>query len=414
MLLIMKFGGTSVDSIDLVGKVAERIAGVRAQGHQVVAVVSAMGKQTDRLLELAGRVSASPPLREIDVIASTGELVSSALLAAALDARGIAACSQTGAQAGIKTDASHTAAAILATDPAPLRRLLAAGITPVVAGYQGLSPDGDVATLGRGGSDTTAAALGAALAADECRIYTDVPGVFTTDPRICPRARLLERVHFEEMLELASLGAKVLHPRSVYFAGRARLMLRVLSSFAQNPRGTRILYSMEPDMEKAPVTGIAVNTEEAKITIRRVPDQPGVAAKLFGKIAEQGVNVDIIVQNIGDDRATDVSFTVNRSQTEKAAAAARSIAEQLGAGSVETDAKVAKVSAVGVGMRASSGTAARFFATLAEAGINVRMISTSEIRISVVIDDGQTAAAVAALHRAFGLDADRESEPAGG
>ena len=414
MLLIMKFGGTSVDSIDLIHKVADRIAGKREQGHQVVAVVSAMGKQTDRLLELAGRVSATPPAREIDVIASTGELVSSALLAAALDARGINARSQSGAQAGIRTDANHTAATISATDPAGLRRLLDAGITPVVAGYQGLTPDGDVATLGRGGSDTTAAALAAALQADECQIYTDVPGVFTTDPRICPGARLLERIHFEEMLELASLGAKVLHPRSVHFAGKAGIVLRVLSSFAENPRGTRILYSMEPDMEKAPVTGIALNTEEAKITIRRLPDQPGVAAKLFGRIAEQGINVDIIVQNIGDDRATDVSFTVNRSQTEKATGAARSIAGELGAGSVESDARVAKVSAVGVGMRASSGTAARFFATLAEAGINVQMISTSEIRISVIIDEGQANDAVAALHRAFGLDAECESGPDAG
>ena len=400
-----------MDSIDLIGKVADRIAAQRQQEHKVVAVVSAMGKQTDRLLELAKRVSAAPPPREIDVIASTGELVSSALLAAALEARGIRAVSQSGGQAGISTDANHTAAAISAIDPAHLRKLLDAGITPVVAGYQGLSPDGDVATLGRGGSDTTAAALAAALQADECQIYTDVPGVFTTDPNACAQARMLEHIHFEEMLELASLGARILHPRSVYFAGKAKIVLRVLSSFAENPRGTRILYSMEPNMEKAPVTGIALNTEEAKITIRRLPDQPGVAAKLFGKIAEQGVNVDIIVQNIGDDKATDVSFTVNRNQTEKAAAAARSIAEQLGAGTVETDARVAKVSAVGVGMRASSGTAAKFFATLAQAGINVQMISTSEIRISVIIDENQANDAVSALHRAFGLDADHETEP---
>ncbi len=408
----MKFGGTSLGSIDLILHAAQRIAAARSQGHDVVAVVSAMGKQTDHLLELAQRVSAAPPPREIDAIAATGELVSSGLLAAALDSIGVKSLSQTGAQAGISTDGNHTAAMISATDPEPLRKLLEGGTVPVVAGFQGAAPDGSTATLGRGGSDTTAAAIGAALRADECLIYTDVPGIFTADPRICPKARLLERINYEEILELASLGARVLHPRAVQFAGRAKLVLRVLSATAEKPTGTRILYTPEPDMEHSAVTGIAYNLEEAKITVRKVPDRPGVAAELFGRIASLGIDVDIIVQNVGDNDTTDMSFTVHRTQTEKAAAAAQAVAAKHGAGSVETDAKVAKVSAVGIGMREHAGIAAKFFGTLAQSGINIQMISTSEIRISVIIDEVQATAAVQALHTAFGLDADTDAGPA--
>jgi aspartate kinase len=401
-LYVHKYGGTSVGSPDRIQHVANKVIEARARGEQVVVVVSAMSGETNRLVALAHEMVACPDPRELDVLLATGEQVTIALLSIALQAQGCPAASYTGSQVRIVTDRAHTKARILDIDTERLRGDLDAGRVVVVAGFQGVTEEGHITTLGRGGSDTTAVALAAALEADECLIYTDVDGVYTTDPRIEPRARRLDRITFEEMLEMASLGSKVLQIRSVEFAGKYNVPLRVLSSFAEGP-GTLITYE-EAAVEKALISGIAFNRDEAKLTVQGVPDRPGIAHRILGPIAAANIEVDMIVQNVAGDKTTDFTFTVNRSDYARAMAVLEQCSVELGAREVTGDTNIVKVSLVGVGMRSHAGIASKMFETLANEGINIRMISTSEIKISVVVDDRYLELAVRALHEAFQLE----------
>ena len=400
-LIVQKYGGTSMGSPERIGAVADRVVRARAEGHQVVVVVSAMSGETDRLIKLAKSISARPPAREMDVLLATGEQAAIALLAMALAERGVAARSYTGAQVHILTDSAHSKARIVDIDDRRLRAGLDRGEVAVVAGFQGMDEAGNITTLGRGGSDTTAVALAAALKADECQIYTDVDGVYTTDPRVEPRARRLDRITFEEMLEMASLGAKVLQIRSVEFAGKYKVPLRVLSSFVDGP-GTLITLE-ERGVEDPLISGIAFNRDEAQVTVAGIPDRPGVASAIFGPIARANIEVDVIVQSIGQDGLTTMSFTVHRNDYPAAMSLLGGIAAELGARSVGGDDQIAKISLVGVGMRSHAGVAATMFDALAAEGINIRMISTSEIKISVIVDEKYVELAVRTLHEAFGL-----------
>jgi len=406
-LLVLKFGGTSVGTTERIQNVAERVVRLRGEGHSVIVVVSAMSGETDRLLGLARAIQPRVEGRELDVLLSTGEQVTIALLSMALEVHGCPARSYTGGQVSIVTDSAHNKARIRSIDDYRIRSDLDAGRVVVVAGFQGIDEGGAITTLGRGGSDTTAVALAAALKADECRIYTDVDGVYTTDPRVVKQARRLERITFEEMLEMASLGSKVLQIRSVEFAGKYNVPLRVLSSFEEGP-GT-LITTEEERVEQALVAGIAFNQNEAQLTIQGVPDQPGVAFAILGPIAEANIEVDMIVQNIGADNTTDFTFTVNKNDYDKAMDVLGKVATNLGARKVSGDTQIAKISVVGVGMRSHAGIASRMFEALARESINIRMISTSEIKISVVVDEKYLELGVRALHDAFEL----EREPAG-
>jgi aspartate kinase len=402
-LIVQKYGGTSVGTIERIKNVAQRIARFRAQGHQVVVVVSAMAGETNRLIALAKEIQSQPDPRELDVLLSTGEQVTIALLSMALMEMGLRAKSYTGAQVRILTDSAFTKARILSIDEERIRSDLNQGYVVVVAGFQGVDEQGNITTLGRGGSDTTGVALAAALKADECQIYTDVDGVYTTDPRIVPEARRLKTITFEEMLELASLGSKVLQIRSVEFAGKYKVKLRVLSSFEDEGEGTLITFEEEA-MEQPIISGIAFNRDEAKLTVLGVPDRPGVAAHILGPIADANIDVDMIVQNVGHDGTTDFSFTVHRNEFKKAMDVLQSIKTEIGAREILGDDRIAKVSLVGVGMRNHAGIAGKMFKTLADENINIQMISTSEIKISVVVEDKYMELAVRALHQAFELD----------
>jgi aspartate kinase len=403
-LIVQKYGGTSVGSPERIKNVARRIAHWRSRGDQVVVVVSAMAGETNRLIALAKDVQASPDPRELDVMLSTGEQVTIALLSMALMEQGVRARSYTGVQVRILTDSAHTRARILAIDEQNLRRDLDAGSVVVVAGFQGVDEAGNITTLGRGGSDTTGVALAAALKAQECQIYTDVDGVYTADPRIVPEARRLKTVTFEEMLELASLGSKVLQIRSVEFAGKYRVRLRVLSSFEDEGEGTLITFEEDENMEQPVISGIASNRDEAKITILGVPDRPGIAYQILGPIADANIDVDMIVQNVGHDGLTDFSFTVHRNDYAKALEILEPVRVHIKARDILSGDKIAKVSMVGVGMRSHAGIASTAFRALAEEGINIQMISTSEIKVSVVIDEKYTELAVRVLHKVFNLD----------
>jgi aspartate kinase len=406
-LIVQKYGGTSVGSTDRIKNVARRVASWKAKGHQIVVVVSAMSGETNRLIALAKEVQAHPDSRELDVIASTGEQVTIALLSMALMDIGVKARSYTGAQVRILTDSAFTKARILSIDESSIRRDLDNGYVAVVAGFQGVDENGNITTLGRGGSDTSAVAIAAALKADECQIYTDVDGVYTTDPRIVPEARRLETITFEEMLEMASLGSKVLQIRSVEFAGKYKVKLRVLSSLEELGKegpGTLITFEEDIKMEQPIISGIAFNRDEAKLTVLGVPDRPGIAYQILGPIAEANIDVDMIIQNVGHDGSTDFSFTVPRGEFVKAAAILEQVKAHIGARQILGDNKIAKVSVVGVGMRSHVGIASKMFRTLAEEGINIQMISTSEIKISVVIDEKYMELAVRVLHKAFELD----------
>ena len=398
-LVVQKFGGTSVADVDRIRSVAERVAASRTRGDQVVVVVSAMAGETNRLLGLARAIAPSPDDRESDALVATGEQVTAALAALALQQVGVPARSFLGHQVRIETDSAYGRARIVRVDVERLQQTLAAGTVAVVAGFQGVDGEGRITTLGRGGSDTSAVALAAALGAETCEIYTDVDGVYTSDPRIVPRARKLERISYDEMLELASLGAKVLQIRSVEFAKRYRVPVHVRSSFNQE-EGTWVVEE-EATMHEVSVAGIAHDGDQAKLTLLQVPDRPGVAARLFGPIARANIIVDMIVQNVSEKGATDVTFTVPRGDYEKARALAEGVAREIGAQGVTSELNVAKVSIVGVGMRTHAGIAARMFDVLAAESINIQMISTSEIKVSVVIDAKYTELAVRALHDAF-------------
>ena len=401
-LIVQKYGGTSVGSVEKIENVAERLIAAKKAGHDIVVAVSAMSGETNRLVDMAHQISDKPDPREYDVLVSTGEQVTIALLGMALKKRGYDARSYTGSQVHILTDSAHTKARILDIDEAKIRADLDKGRIVIVAGFQGRDEHGNITTLGRGGSDTTAVALAAALKADECQIYTDVDGVYTTDPRVVPDARRLEQITFEEMLEMASLGSKVLQIRSVEFAGKYNVKLRVLSSFKEGP-GTLITYE-EDNMEQAAISGIAFNRDEAKLTILGVPDQPGVAHKILGSIGEANIEVDMIIQNVGADGTTDFTFTVHRNDYEHALEILNTTAKELGAREVNGDNAIVKISLVGVGMRSHAGIASQMFKALADEGINIRMISTSEIKISVVVDEKYLELGVRALHSEFGLD----------
>jgi aspartate kinase len=403
-LIVQKYGGTSVGSVERIKNVARRVARWKARGHDVVVVVSAMAGETNRLIALAKDIQANPEPRELDVVMATGEQVTIGLLSLALFDIGLKARSYTGGQVRIRTDSVHTKARILGIDEAAMRKDLAAGYIVVVAGFQGVDESGSITTLGRGGSDTTGVAIAAALKADECQIYTDVDGVYTTDPRIVPEARRLKTVTFEEMLEMASLGSKVLQIRSVEFAGRYRVRLRVLSSFEEKGDGTLITFEEDQNMEQANISGIAFERDEAKITILGVPDRPGIAYQILGPIGDANIDVDMIVQNVSHDGSTDFSFTVHRVDYQKALKILDPVVKHIKARGVEGGDRIAKVSVVGVGMRSHAGIASTMFRTLAEEGINIEMISTSEIKISVVVNEKYVELAVRALHKAFGLD----------
>ena len=403
-LIVQKYGGTSVASTERIRAVAERVAKFKMLGHQVVVVLSAMSGETNRLIGLAKDIQAIPDPRELDVLVSTGEQVTIALLAMALKDLGLKAKSYTGTQVRILTDDAHTKARILNIDEANLRADLDSGHVIVVAGFQGVDAAGNITTLGRGGSDTTGVALAAALKADECQICTDVDGVYTTDPRIVPEARRLNTITFEEMLEMASLGSKVLQIRSVEFAGKYKVKLRVLSSFEESGDGTLITFEENDTMEQAIISGIAFNRDEAKITVQGVPDRPGIAYQILGPVADANIDVDMIVQNVGHANTTDFTFTVHRNDFAKAMAIVQNTAAAIGAREVSGDDKIAKVSIVGVGMRSHVGIARQMFETLAKENINLQMISTSEIKISVVVEDKYMELAVRALHVAFELD----------
>jgi aspartate kinase len=412
-LIVHKYGGTSVGSVERIKNVARRVAKWQRAGHQMVVVASAMSGETNRLIALAKEVQPNPDPRELDVVASTGEQVTIGLLAMALKEIGLKAKSYTGPQVHVLTDSAFTKARILEIDEKKIRADLDSGHVVVVAGFQGVDEHGNITTLGRGGSDTSAVALAAALHADECLIYTDVDGVYTTDPRIVPEARRLHTITFEEMLEMASLGSKVLQIRSVEFAGKYKVPLRVLSSLTdpdmplaeEANSGTLITFEEDTKMEKAVISGVAFSRDEAKITLTRVPDRPGIAYQILGPIAEANIDVDMIVQNISVDGMTDFSFTVHRNEYAKAMdVLASKVKAHVGAKEIVGDPKIAKVSVVGIGMRSHVGIASLMFRTLAEEGINIQMISTSEIKISVVVEDKYMELAVRALHKAFGLE----------
>ncbi len=402
-LYVQKFGGTSVGSVERIQAVAEKVKGFREQGHDVVVVVSAMSGETNRLIALANEMQARPDPRELDTLISTGEQVTIALLSMALKAKGVDACSYTGAQVRILTDRVHTKARIQDIETSRMRADLDRGRVVVVAGFQGVDEDGNITTLGRGGSDTTGVALAAALKADECQIYTDVDGVYTTDPRVVEGARRLEKITFEEMLEMASLGSKVLQIRAVEFAGKYKVPLRVLSSFEDGP-GTLITIEDDAAVEKPIISGIAFNRDEAKLTVQGVPDIPGVASRILGPISQANIEVDMIVQNIAADKTTDFTFTVHRNDYDKAEQVLQQVKQELGAREVVGNNKIAKVSIVGVGMRSHAGVASKMFDALATENINIQMISTSEIKVSVVIAEKYLELAVRGLHSAFDLD----------
>ncbi|MDR2786864.1 MAG: aspartate kinase [Candidatus Accumulibacter sp.] len=403
-LIVQKFGGTSVASTDRIKSVAKRVARWKAQGHDMIVVPSAMSGETNRLIALAREISALPDPRELDVIASTGEQVTIGLLSMALKEEGVKAKSYTGAQVRVLTDDTFTKARILRIDDEKIRRDIADGYVVVVAGFQGVDENGNITTLGRGGSDTSAVALAAALKADECQIYTDVDGVYTTDPRVEPDARKLDTITFEEMLEMASLGSKVLQIRSVEFAGKYKVKLRVLSSFQNEGEGTLITVEEDRPMEQPIISGIAFNRDEAKLTILGIPDRPSVAYQLLGPIADANIDVDMIIQNVANDETADFSFTVNRGDYTRAMDILEGAVDRLGARGVLGDNRICKVSAVGVGMRSHPGIASKMFSALGREGINIKMISTSEIKISVVVDEKYLELAVRVLHKAFGLD----------
>ena len=403
-LVVQKYGGTSVGSIERIEAVADRVLGFRERGDDVVVVVSAMSGETNRLLGLAQQIQERPDPRELDVLLSTGEQVTIALLSMALKKRGQDARSYTGGQVKILTDNSYTKARIESIDVAAMQADLEQGKVVVVAGFQGVDDAGNITTLGRGGSDTTGVALAAALTADECQIYTDVDGVYTTDPRMVPKAQRLDKITFEEMLELASLGSKVLQIRSVEFAGKYKVPLRVLSSFEDGP-GTLITLDEEDDaMEQPLVSGIAYNRDEAKVTVVGVPDQPGIASKVIGSIGDANIEVDVIVQNMAANNSNDFTFTVHRNDLARAKEVLTPIVSEIGASKIVTDNQIAKVSLVGVGMRSHAGVAAKMFKILASDNINIQMITTSEIKISVIIDERYLELAVRGLHTGFGLD----------
>ncbi len=401
-LIVQKYGGTSVGSAERILAVANKVKRYHDSGDQVVVVVSAMSGETNRLIDLAQEITPHPSAREMDVLLSTGEQVTISLLSMALQRLGVEARSYTGGQVCIRTDNAHSKARIVDIEGSRVRADLDAGRVVVVAGFQGTDPDGNITTLGRGGSDTTAVAMAAALKADECQIFTDVNGVYTTDPRVEPNARKLDRITFEEMLELASSGSKVLQIRSVEFAGKYNVPLRVLSSFEEG-EGTLITLE-EKDVEKAKIAGIAFSRDEAKLTIRGVPDHPGVAYQILGPVGEANIEVDMIVQNIGKDDTTDFTFTVHRSDLPKALEILQKTAKDLGAREVESDDKIVKIALVGVGMRSHAAIASNMFKALSREQINIQMISTSEIKISVIVDEKYLELGVRTLHEAFDLD----------
>ena len=402
-LIVQKFGGTSVGTVERIGAVADKVIGFVRDGHQVVVVVSAMSGETNRLIALASEISAAPDSREYDVLVATGEQVTIALLSMALIERGQPACSYTGSQVLILTDSQHTKARIQQIDDDKIRADLEQGRVVVVAGFQGTDGDGNITTLGRGGSDTTAVAIAAALKADECQIYTDVDGVYTTDPRVCEGARRLDRINFEEMLEMASQGSKVLQIRSVEFVGKYRVPLRVLSSFTEGP-GTLISFEESDEMENPIVSGIAFNRDEAKVTVAGVPDRPGIAYQLLGAVADANIEVDVIVQNVSHNDSNDLSFTVHRNELAKTVKVLEKVAAGIGDVSIQTDEKIAKVALVGVGMRSHAGVAAKMFRALGEENINIQMITTSEIKITVIIEERYLELAVRAIHAAFEME----------
>ena len=403
-LIVQKYGGTSVGSVERIQAVAEKVARSHRLGDKLVVAVSAMSGETNRLIELAKAIDAQPPLREMDVLVSTGEQVTIALLCMALNKLGVEARSYTGGQVRILTDNAHGKARIQQIDGHRIEADLDAGRVVVVAGFQGSDEDGNITTLGRGGSDTTAVALAAALNADECQIYTDVDGVYTTDPRVVSRAQRLDKITFDEMLEMASQGSKILQIRSVEFAGKYNVPLRVMSSFEEGP-GTLISLEDDDQMEKAVVSGIAFNRDEAKLTIRGIPDQPGVAYKVLGAISAANIEIDVIVQNVAKDNSATITFTVHRNDLSQAETLLKQIAEDLGAEEIDADDQIAKVSIVGVGMRSHAGVAATMFEALANENINIQLITTSEIKTTVVIEERYLELAVRALHSGFGLDA---------
>ncbi|MBM3115198.1 aspartate kinase [Jeongeupia naejangsanensis] len=403
-LIVQKYGGTSVGTPERIKNVARRVAKFKAQGHDIVVVVSAMSGETNRLIALAKEIQANPDPRELDVIVSTGEQVTIGLLAMALKEAGVDAKSYTGGQVKILTDSTHTKARIQSIDDEAMRADLNAGRVVIVAGFQGVDPEGNITTLGRGGSDTSGVALAAALKADECQIYTDVDGVYTTDPRVVPEAKKLKTITFEEMLEMASLGSKVLQIRSVEFAGKYNVKLRVLSSFQEEGEGTLITFEEDPNMEKPVVSGIAFNRDEARINVTGVPDKPGIAYQILGPVSDANIDVDMIIQNVGKDGTTDFSFTVPKPDLARTIKVLEGVQAHIGAALIDGDDKICKISIVGVGMRSHVGVAATMFRTLAEEGINIQMISTSEIKISVIVDEKYLELAVRVLHKAFGLD----------
>ena len=402
-LIVQKFGGTSVGTVERIESVADKVAEFRRQGHDMVVAVSAMSGETNRLIALANEIEEQPTPREMDVLVSTGEQVTIALLSMALNKRGCAARSYTGSQVRILTDSAHNKARIKEIDERNIRADLDAGRVVVVAGFQGADENNNITTLGRGGSDTTAVALAAALKADECQIYTDVDGVYTTDPRVVDNARRLDRITFEEMLEMASLGSKVLQIRAVEFAGKYNVPLRVLHSFQDGP-GTLISLEENNAMESPAISGIAFTRDEAKLSILGVPDTPGIAHRILGPISDANIEVDVIVQNAAADNTNDITFTVHRNDMAKAESILQATAKELGAREVTTDSKIAKVSIVGVGMRSHAGVASKMFKTLAEVNTNIQLITTSEIKISVVIDEKFLELVVRALHSTFDLD----------
>lgn len=411
-LIVQKYGGTSVGSTERIRNVAKRVAKWKLAGHDVIVVVSAMSGETNRLIDLARDIQSNPDPRELDVVASTGEQVTIGLLSMALKELGLQARSYTGGQIPMLTDSSFTKARILRIEDRNIRRDLEAGNVVVVAGFQGVDEHGNITTLGRGGSDTSGVAIAAALGADECQIYTDVDGVYTTDPRVVAGARRLKKITFEEMLEMASLGSKVLQIRSVEFAGKYRVRLRVLSSLTppdlaieeEAHSGTLITFEEDAEMEEALVSGIAFNRDEAKVTILGVPDKPGVAAAILKPIADANIEVDVIVQNVGKEGLTDFSFTVHRNDYKRTVDLLSNICQEIGARELVGDEKICKVGLVGVGMRSHGGVASTMFQALAEEGINIQMVSTSEIKITVVIHEKYMELAVRVLHKAFGLD----------
>ena len=405
-LLVQKFGGTSLEDAKRIEVVADIIAKTISEGNQVVVVLSAMGEETDRLIELAKAIHPEPNLREYDALVATGEQISVALMAMALGKRDLKAKSYTAYQLGIRTNEMHGRARILDVKVEKLRKQIKKGVVPVITGFQGMNDEGDITTLGRGGSDTTGVAIAVALGADECQIFTDVDGVFTTDPRICSKARLLNQVSFAEMLELSSAGAKVLQLRAVEYASKNQMPIRVLSSFSESS-GT--LVEEKEEMERPVVSSISSIDNEAKLTIRGVPDLPGVAAKILGPVSDSGIRVDVIVQNIGAENTTDFTFTVDQNDAASAEKILRNTSKSLGGGSIEVDDDIAKVSIVGRGMRGQSGIASKMFQVLADNEINILMITTSEIKISVVIQKDLMEKAVNALHDAFELDKSLEA-----